>query len=161
ATPWILEQLQGLYVKANNPEKIIATGERLLAIDADDPEAALQTLKAAEAKKDLPKILAFAGKTSVNARKMANAPQPKDADEVGACKNSVDYAKQVATYADYALFRVAAESRDPKVVIEFAEALEKQNAQSEYMPKIREAMFVAYRQSGQNDKAVALSEKAI
>src|ERR1043165_1062291 len=58
STPWILEQLQGLYVKANNPDKIIATGERLLAIDADDPEAALQALKAAEGKKDLPKVLA-------------------------------------------------------------------------------------------------------
>src|SRR5689334_4467074 len=46
--PWVLEQLQVLYVKANDPEKIIATGERLLAVDPDDPEAALQNLKAAE-----------------------------------------------------------------------------------------------------------------
>ena len=159
STPWILEQLQGLYVKANNTDKVIATGERLLALDADDPEAALQSLKAAESKKDLAKVLSFAGKTSANARKMANEPQPKEADEVTAWKNAVDYAKQVATYADYALFRVAVESRDPKVVVEFSEALEKQNAQSEYVPKVREATFVAYRQSGQNDKALALAEK--
>src|SRR4029450_12064726 len=42
STPWILEQLQGLYVKANNTDKVIATGERLVALDADDPEAGVQ-----------------------------------------------------------------------------------------------------------------------
>ena len=52
ATPWVLEQLQGIYVKANEPDKIIAAGDKLLALDPDDPEAALQCLKAAETKKD-------------------------------------------------------------------------------------------------------------
>jgi hypothetical protein len=109
----------------------------------------------------LPRILSYAGKTSANARKMAAAPQPKEADEVAAWKNAVDYAKQVATYADYALFRVAVESRDPKVIVDFSEALEKQNAQSEYVPKVREATFNAYRQSNQNEKAVVLAEKLV
>ncbi len=74
---------------------------------------------------------------------------------------AVDYAKQVDTYADYALFRLAVESRDPKVVVEMSESLEKRSPQSEYVPKVREALFVAYRQSGANDKAVALAETVI
>src|SRR5512133_3180976 len=42
ATPWVLEQLQGYYVKANDADKTIATGDKLLAVDPDDAEAALQ-----------------------------------------------------------------------------------------------------------------------
>src|SRR5689334_18450806 len=49
SSAWVLEQLQTGYVKANDPDKIIASGEKLLALDPDDPEAALQCLKAAEA----------------------------------------------------------------------------------------------------------------
>ena len=41
-TAWVLEQLQGYYVKANQPDQIIAAGDKLLAVDPDDPEAALQ-----------------------------------------------------------------------------------------------------------------------
>src|SRR5581483_3107488 len=52
ATPWALETVQAYYVKANQPDQIIAFGEKLLALDPDDPESALQALKAAEAKKD-------------------------------------------------------------------------------------------------------------
>jgi hypothetical protein len=161
ATPWVLEQLMGIYVKANDHDKTIAAGKKLLAVDPDDPEAALQCLKAAEAKKDMPMILSFSNKTSENARKIAAAPQPKEADAVAAWKSSVDYAKQVDTYADYALFRAAVESRDPKQTTELAETLEKRSPQSEYMPKVRDALFVAYRQSGANDKAAALAEKTI
>ena len=36
----MLEQLQAVYVKADDSDKIIATGEKLLALDPDDPEAA-------------------------------------------------------------------------------------------------------------------------
>src|SRR5436309_2906842 len=48
ATPFVLEQLQGIYVKGNNPDKTIAAGDKLLALDPGDPEAAIQCLKAAE-----------------------------------------------------------------------------------------------------------------
>ena len=60
ATPWVLEQLQGIYVKANDADKIIAAGDKLLALDPDDPEAALQCLKAAETKKDAASIKKYA-----------------------------------------------------------------------------------------------------
>src|SRR4051794_22679238 len=37
-TPWVLEQLQSLYVKANQPDQVIAAGDKLLAVDPEDPE---------------------------------------------------------------------------------------------------------------------------
>src|SRR5947209_10703606 len=140
-TAWVLEQLQAYYVKAGQPDQIIAAGSRLLALDPDDPEAALQALKAAEAKKDLALVQKFSDATYTNANKMATAPQPKEADQVESWKQSVDYAKQVTTYADYSLFRAAVESRDPKVTIELAEKLSQRSPGSEYVGKLREPMF--------------------
>lgn len=157
-TPWVLEQLQGLSVKANDTDKIIAAGDQLLAADPDDPEAALQCLKAAEVKKDLPLIKKYSAMASAAARKMASAPQPKEADEVTAWKNEVDYAKQVDAYTEYALYRVALESRDPKVVIEFANQVRERNPKGEYAAKLVQPLFVAYRQAGDTAKAVALAE---
>jgi len=63
-TAWVLEQLQTHYAGANQPDKTIAVGEKLLAMDPDDPDAALQCLKAAEAKKDLELVKKFSAKTS-------------------------------------------------------------------------------------------------
>jgi tetratricopeptide (TPR) repeat protein len=160
-TAWVLEQLQGVYVKANDADKIISAGQRLLTLDPDDPEAALQALKAAEAKKDIPLVISLSDKTAANARKMAAKPQPAEADQVETWKHEIEYAKQVGTYADYALFRAAAETRDPKQVIQLAELLEQRSPTSEYLPKTRDILFVAYRQANANDKAVALAEKLI
>lgn len=158
---WGLETLQGIYIKAGQFDKIIAAGERLLAVDPDDPEAALQNLKAAEGLKDLEAIRKWSGVASANARKMASAPQPVNAADVETWKSDVSYAKQVDQYSEYSLFRVAVESRDPKTVIEFGEALEIRNPNSQYMAQTEIAMFAAYRQSGATDKAVALAEKVL
>jgi tetratricopeptide (TPR) repeat protein len=160
-TAWILEQLQGIYIKANQPDQIIAAGDKLLAVDPSDPEAALQCLKAAEAKKDAALIEKYSAMASANARKLAAAPQPKDADAVASWKAEVDYAKQVDTYTEYALYRAALESRDPKKTIELGEILEQRNPTGEYTAKARQPLFVAYRQSGANDKALALAERVV
>src|SRR5262249_27365444 len=97
-TPWVLEQLQSYYVKSGQPDQIISAGDRLLALDPDDPEAGLQALKAAEAKKDTSLIQKYSDATFASANKMASSPQPKEAEQVDSWKQTVDYAKQVATY---------------------------------------------------------------
>ena len=159
---WVLEQLQGIYVKAGDADKIIAAGEKLLAIDPDDPEAALQCLKAAETKKDAAADQEVVGDDfDEDARKMANTPKPAEADAAESWKNEVDYAKQVDTYLEYALFSAALQSRDPKVVIDMAETLGERNPKGEYAAKVRQPLFVAYRQAGANDKALALAERTL
>lgn len=156
AMAWTLETLQGIYVRSGQFDKIIGAGERLLALDPADPESALQNLKAAEALKDLAGVRKWSAAASANARRMAASLQPKDAEEVS-------YAKQVDIYTEYSLFRVAVEyaGRDPKVAVEFAEALEERNPNSQYMAQARMAQFAAYRQSGAGDKAVALAERVL
>jgi hypothetical protein len=158
-TPWVLEQLQANYVKANDPDKIMATGDRLLALDPDDPEAAVQCVKAAEAKKDPAAIKKYSGMASAAARKLAATPEPKEAEEAAAWKSQMAYAKGVDQYAQYALYRAALESRDPKLTIDLAEALQQRDPTSEYALKVSQPLFNAYRMAGDPAKALALAEK--
>lgn len=160
-TGWVLGQIQEHYAKANQPDQVIAFGDKLLALDPEDVESANQALKAAEAKKDAALVKKYSDLAAKNARKMAAAPQPKEADEVAAWKAQVEYAKHAAQYADYAAFKMAVESRDPKVTIELAESLVQRDPAAEYALKARDPLFLAYRQAGANDKAVALAEKVL
>jgi hypothetical protein len=161
ATTWVLEQLQTAYIKAGDPDKILAAGERLVAADPDDTEGALQTLKAAEAKKDPALIKKWSATTSASARKLAATPKPAEADQQENWKNTVDYAKQVDTYTEYALFAAALAPGNPKASIDLGEALLARNPQSEYAMKVREPLFRAYRQTNANDKAVATAEQVL
>jgi hypothetical protein len=151
-TAWVLEQLQSYYAKAGQTENTLSVGDKLLALDPGDPEAALQNLKAAEARKDLALVRKYSDVTFENARKVAASSQAKE---------EVDYAKQVANYADYALFRAAAEQTAPKVTLELGERLAARSPDSEYVAKMSNLLFLAYRQTGANDKALALAEKTL
>jgi hypothetical protein len=157
----VLELLQAYYVKAGQPDKVIAAGEKLLAIDPADPDAVLLCLKAAESRKDAALIMKWAAATSSLARKIAEKPKPADADEAATWKADGDYARQVDGYSDYALYRAAVESADPKVTITLVEALRAQNPKSEYVAKAADPLFNAYRQTGANDQALALAESTL
>jgi len=161
ATTWVLEQLQTAYIKAGDPDKILAAGEKLLAADPDDTEGALQNLKAAEAKKDPALIKKWSTTTSATARKLAATPKPTEADQQESWKNTVDYAKQVDTYSEYALYASALTSANPKNTIDLGETLLARNPQSEYAMKVRIPLFVAYRQTNATDKAVATAEQVL
>ena len=158
---WIYEQMQAAYLKAGQPDKAIDIGGKLVAMDADDLDAAHQNLKASEAKKDPDLILKWAGETSKIAQKMAASKQPTDADEVEAWKKSVDFAKQLDTYTEYSLYAAAAQSTDPRKRIELGEALSARNPKSQYMPQVIQVEFASYRQLGDNDKSLAFAEKSL
>lgn len=132
---WVYSQLQPAYMKAGVYDKAIAAGEKLLALDPDDIETAYQNLKAAEALKDSPGVIRWASATSGIARKLAAAPKPSDEDHVEEWKQHVDYAKQVNTYTEYAIFAMALQPGNTHVVALF-ESLESRNPSSEYLPKM-------------------------
>ncbi len=161
AAGWVYEQLQAAYIKADNHDRALEVGEKILALSPTCVESAHQSLKAAEAKKDPGLVLEWAGRTSDVALKVANAPKPADEDEVEAWKNRADWAKQVNTYTEYSVYAMALQASDPKKKIELIEALEKRNASSEYLSKAYGQLFLAYRQTGENDRAIALGEKVL
>ena len=161
AVGWVYEQMQTAYLKTNQPGKAIAVGEKLIALDAEDAEAAHQNLKAAQASKDPDLIRKWAMLTFDTAQRVVASPQPKDTSEVGNWKQRVDWASQVKTYADYSLYAAALQTPDPKKKIVLIEALEKQDPKSQYLPQTIPTLFFAYRQTGANDKALALAEKTL
>ena len=155
---WVLEQLQPAYVKAGKFDEALGLGDKLLAMDGDDTEAALQNLKAAEGKKDAALVLKWSDRTDQNAKKVLAQPQPKGEDELDAWKKHQDYAKQVDQYTEYTLYSAAVQAADPKQKLQLVSALRTRNAQSQYLPQMAQQEFLAYRQSGDNAKAVALAE---
>ena len=161
AIGWVYEQMQAAYIKAGPPDKVIETGEKLLALDADDVGAAHQNLKAAEAKKDPDLILKWSNRTSQLARKLAASAQPTDADEVENWKKRVDYAKQLDTYTEYSIYAAVLQTQDPRKRLELIDALNTRNPKNQYAGQMTQLQFGLYRQLNDNAKALALAEKTL
>ncbi len=159
--PWIYDQLIAAYAKAGQSDKVLETGQKLLAMDPEDVPTAQACLKASEAKKDPGLVLKWSATTSELARKVVQSPQPAAAEDVAAWKANVDYARQVDVYTEYALFAALLQNTDPKVRIQLGEALQTRNPASEYVPKLSQPLFLAYMQSGQSEKGLAFAEKCI
>ncbi|MBS1830421.1 MAG: hypothetical protein JST93_34280 [Acidobacteria bacterium] len=158
---WVLEQMVGAYLKANQFDKVLETGGKLLAMDPDDVATAHNCLKAAEGKKDAALIKEWANKTSELAKKVAASPKPADEEAAESWKANVDYAKQVDTYTEYSLYAAALGTQDPNAKILLYEALQARNPEGQYIALLNLAYFFALRQTNQNDKALALAEKVL
>ncbi len=158
---WVYDQMIAAYAQAGQSDKVLETGQKLLAIDPADVATAHECLKAAEAKKDPALVLKWSATTSEMARKVVQSPEPAAAGEVEAWKRNVDYAKQVDVYTEYSLYAALLQSTDPKVRIELGEALETRNPQSQYLPQVAQPLFLAYMQAGQNEKGLAFADKCL
>ncbi|MFB3827868.1 MAG: hypothetical protein ACE15B_13940 [Bryobacteraceae bacterium] len=161
AAGWVWEQMQAAYVKANEHDKTLAVSEKLVALSDACPELAHQALKAAEAKKDADLVGKWAEITAGMAQKVMALPKPSDEDEAETWKARVDYARQVSTYTEYALYAAALQTPDPQKRIALVEALEKRNPKSEYLAQAYPVLFTAYRQVKAEDKALALAERVV
>ena len=161
AVPAVYDQMQAIYIKTNQYDKVIANTEKLLGIEPLYDVAAHQALKAAEAKKDTDLIKKWAGILAQTTQKVISSPQPKSADDVKQWKDRVDWSTQAKMYADYSLFAASLQATDANKKIELIQALEAQNPQSQYLAQTTLPLFFAYRQAGANDKALALAEKVI
>lgn len=161
AAAWIYAQMIPAYTKAGQHDKAMAAGEKLLALDPADAEAAHNALKSAEATKSTENIRKWAGLTSQAARKAAAEEKPKEEDELEGWKNRVDYAKQVDVYSEYSLYAAALAATDPAAKISLVEALQAQNPQSQYLPQVMGQYFLALRQANNVEKAVAVAEKVL
>lgn len=157
----VYEQLVGAYAKAGQFDKAMDAGTKLLALDPEDVVTAHACLKAAEGKKDPELVLKWSETTSAIARKVAATPKPADEDAVEEWQRTVEFAKQVDTYTEYAQYAALLQTTDPAKRIALGESLEKRNPNSQYAAQMTEPMFQAYMQAGNGAKALALAETAI
>jgi hypothetical protein len=159
AIGWVYEQMQASYIKTGQFDKALSIGDKLMALDPDDMDSAHRNLKAAEGAKNPDLILKWAAETSRAAKKIVTSPKPADAEEAEEWKRKVDYASQVETYSEYALFAAALQTADPAKRIALGEALAARNIKSQYMPQVAELQFNAYRQLKDDAKALVFAEK--
>jgi tetratricopeptide (TPR) repeat protein len=159
AAGWVFTQMQTAYNKAGNSDKAIETGEKLLALDPMDLDAAYANLKASEAKKDSDGVLKWSGVTSEIARKAPTVPKTAEQSDEE-YKHAVDFAKQVDTYTEYSLYATALQEADPAKAIKLADALEQRNQKSQYIELVMPRYSASARQANAMPAAVAFGERA-
>jgi hypothetical protein len=155
----VLSQMQASYVKAGAFDKAMEAGDKLIALDAGDMDAAYAALKAAEAKKDSVSVMKYAAATHAAASKAAQAAKRDDEAEEDH-KRAVDYAKQVCTYSEYALYAAALTDVDAQRVLQLGDALEKLNPNSQYIPQAMSRYAWAARTANALPRAVEYGERA-
>lgn len=160
AAGWVWSQLQPAYAKAAAFDKALTAGETLLALDPQDLHAAYGNLKAAESKKDAAAVLKWAVVSSDIARKATGAPVASDGDGEEH-KRSVEFAKQVDTYSDYALSAGALTSNDPKLVLQIVETMDQRSPNSQYLGQVLGKYAWAARETKSMPSAIVLGERAL
>ena len=158
---WVMQQLQTAYLKANEFDKALAIGEKLLATDPMDVESAQGNLKASEGQKDTGLIMKWAGTTSQLARKIVASPQPANADDVEEWKRMVEYSKQVDIYTEYSLYATGLQTTDAATRLKLFNALEIQNPKSQYMKDVAPMQFYALQQTGDKAATLAIAERIL
>jgi|SRR5579872_722360 len=157
---WVYEQMEPLYAKANQPDKAIEVGEKVIAADPEDLATALTTLKAAEAKKDPDQVKKWSATAAGIAQKVAAASKPADEEEED-WKKHVEFAKQVNTYSEYSLYAMALQTTDPRKKADLIETLYARNPQSQYSAQLIPLALQAYQQVNDTDAGIALAEKVL
>lgn len=156
---WALAELQQIYAKANDFDRAIATGDRILTLDPDDLGIAQENLKIAETAKDPVRIRRAAAVALTIARRLQSAPKPSTPDEIAAWASSADFGKQMETYCDYTFYTLALQTQNPQERIQRMEEFARQSPQSAYAGTLRPQLFAAFQQAGHHARALHLAEE--
>ena len=129
-----------------------------LAQTTDDTFAAL---KAAEAKKDAAAVKKLAAQTHALVAEELRVPEPEGADMQKQWKERLAWARDVDSFAEYALYSVSLQA-DPATAIDLLQTLEKQNPKSKYLDQGGYSRyFAALSQSGQAANIPAVAQRAV
>ncbi len=158
--PYVYSEMLASWTKTGQFDNVMSTAEKLLAKEPTDLEPALAAVKAAEAKKDPDAVSKWAVLSSDLARKRIQAPKAQDEDEEF-FKLRVDFAKQLDTYTEYALFTAAAQAPEAAKKAALLRTLEQRAPESKYLSQAMGMYFLALLQSGDMPAAVGVAEKLI
>lgn len=163
AIHWVMNQLPTTYANLKDPAKALDACERMLQVNPTNAAGAHSCLKIAESQKDPDLIRKWALLTHGASKKAVEAPKPqfKEKEEEDEWNQTIDFAKQVATYSEYSAYAAALQATDPAKKIELANAVREMNPESQYLQQLIPQLFLAYRQTGNVEKAVELAEQVL
>jgi tetratricopeptide (TPR) repeat protein len=147
---WVYDHLQPAYMKEKAWDEAMRIGEKRVALEPANLDAAKLSLKAAESKGDRDDIAAWAD----TSWKLASQVAAKGG------RNAAD-AEQTQLYAEYSLFSVAQQTTDPAARLAMLKGLQERNPKSPYAENIPAECFVIYKKLGQMDKGLALAHKTL
>ncbi len=131
-----------------------------VAVMGQDLKEAYDALQAAEAKKDPALLKKAAAEASDLAQEVIKSTAPDTEEGKKNWTARVDYAKEVATHAEYTVYALALESPAATQIEMFA-ALEEMNPKSKYLDDGYARYFYALTQSGGAAKVIPIAEKAL
>jgi hypothetical protein len=127
---------------------------------ADDLEDAIQSLKDAAAKKDVPAVKKLAASICPMTTEILAEKAPQGADEKKAWEDRIKYAKEAQLYTESAIAGTAIQS-EPEVLVDLIATLEQMNPKSKYLDEAYGPYLVALDKTGAKAKIPAVAEKAL
>ncbi len=147
---WVYDQILPAYVKEQAWDQAMRIGDKRIALDPEDLDAAKLSLKAAESQGNREDIATWADRSWQVASRVA----------AKGGRNAAD-AQQMQLYAEYTFFSIAQQTPDPATRIGMLKSLQERNPKSPYAENIPAECFAIYKKLNQMDKALALADRTL
>jgi tetratricopeptide (TPR) repeat protein len=161
AVSWAYEQLQISALQAGQWDKALTFGEKLQQLHPDDVETARLNMKAAESKGDKTTLRLWSDYVQRIAQRVLESPPPKDPEELEEWKRRTAILSQYAAQDQYAIYKKALESDDPRQKIKLLDDLLKRNPDTQYLPQALVIYLNSYRALGDNKNALIYAERIL
>jgi tetratricopeptide (TPR) repeat protein len=161
AIGWAYEQLQNAAFQAGQWDKVLTFGEKLAKLNPDDVETARLNIKAAEAKGDKTTAKLWSDYVQRIALRVLDSPPPKDPEQLEEWKRRTTAASQYAAQEEYALYKKALDSGDPRQKVKLLDELLKLNPDTQYLSQALLIYMNSYRALGDNKSAVLYAERIL
>ena len=157
---WVYEKLLPIYDDKQDWDKELATADALLAIDADDIEAAHYALHAAESKQANDLIRKYAALGWDTASRFLKLPPPSSGDAAAVWPKRKELAQTVMKYAEFQMGTQAAAEQDEPTQKDLIAALRSRNPESPFLANVTKVTLIDLA-SLAPEKAVALAENGL
>jgi tetratricopeptide (TPR) repeat protein len=161
AVSWAYEQIQLAALQAGQWDKALAFGEKLEQLHPDDVDTALLNVKAAESKGDKTTAKLWSDYVQRIAQRVLESPPPKDPEMLEEWKHRTAIASQYAAQDEYAIYKKALDSGDPRQKIKLLDELLKRNPDTQYLPQALVIYLNSYRALGDNKNALLYAERIL
>jgi len=139
---------------------LLIAGASSLAFAQEDLNDVYKSLQAADEKKDNAEVKKLAVQCFQLSNKILNSPQPASESDAEVWKTTQSQAKDIKTYAEYALDAAALRASEPAEKIELFEILEKESPDSKYLQSLYTPVLAASAQM-KPDKSFAFAQHVI
>jgi tetratricopeptide (TPR) repeat protein len=147
---WVYDNLQPAYMKEKAWDEAMRIGEKRVALEPENLDAAKLALKAAEAKGNAEEISKWADCTWRTASLVVTKGGRNAAD-----------AEQTKLYAESSLYTIAEQTADPSTRVELLLALHDRNPKSPFSENIPAECVALYKKLNQMDKGLALANQTL